>query len=842
MHNVKRLITQFIPENYNLSIVLNRTERNLKGTVVISGELTPGSDSIAFHSKDLEIESVLIDGKQALYSHGENDELVINQENLKPGHHLVVVVYSSKITDSLHGLYPCYYDNDNDGEKKELLVTQFESHSAREAFPCIDEPEAKATFDLTLTTETGVTVLSNQPIKKESTENGQMVTTFQTTPKMSTYLLAWVIGDLHKKTSSTKSGIEVNVWATPAQPSSALDFALDVAVRSIEFYEEYFETPYPLSKSDHVALPDFSNGAMENWGLITYRETCLLAEPLTTSISSKQIIATIITHELAHQWFGNLVTMKWWNDLWLNESFATMMEYVCTDSLFPEWNIWLNFSTHETIAALRRDCIDGVQPVQVEISHPDEIETIFDHAIVYAKGARLLRMLQHYVGAKDFRDGLKKYFSEHAYNNTIGNDLWSAIANTSKKDIASLMNTWISQPGYPVLSATRNEDTLTLSQQQFFVGPHENSSKSWIIPLGASTIDAPELLTEKNISIKLNNNQSIRFNKDDSAHFITHYDDTTFKELLSEVREGKLSIQDRLQILHESTLLARGGVITTANLIDILDSYKEEENEHVWTIIFVTLKELRKFVENDEVSEKKLRSLSAAIARKQFERLGWEAKEGETEDDTKLRSTIISLTLYGEDQSAISTAKDIYNSTDIEKIDAELRPLIISCAVKYSDEKIVDELINKYRNSSSAELKEDIAIGVTSTRIPTKIDELLELMKDLTIIRSQDTLHWYLYMLGGKESRETTWSWIRENWDWINEQFGDDKSYGNFTRFTAGILSSKQHLDEYSEFFIPLKEDASLTRVIEMGISEIEGRVELIKKDGPAVREKLNNL
>jgi aminopeptidase N len=840
MHNVKRLITQFIPENYKLSLVLSRTDRKLKGTVVIKGELTLGSTAIGLHHKDLEIESVLIDGKQAFYSAGENDELIINQENLAPGVHIVVIAYSGKITDSLHGLYPCYYDNN--GEKKELLVTQFESHSAREVFPCIDEPEAKATFDLTLTTETGVTTLSNQPIKTTSIENEQMVTTFETTPKMSTYLLAWVVGDLHKKSSKTKSGVEVSVWATPAQPSSSLDFALDVAVRSIEFYEEYFKTEYPLPKSDHVALPDFSNGAMENWGLVTYRETALLAEPGTTSIGSKQLIATIITHELAHQWFGNLVTMKWWNDLWLNESFATMMEYVCTDSLFPEWNIWLNFSTNETISALRRDCIDGVQPVQVEISHPDEIETIFDHAIVYAKGGRLLRMLQHYVGPQDFRAGLKNYFDEHAYSNTVGNDLWTAIAKSSDKDIVSLMNTWIAQPGYPVIHVTKNEDNLKISQEQFFVGPHSESSKSWIIPLGSSSKDVPELLSEKEILVPLSSTESVHFNVDDSAHFITHYDETSFSALLSEVRAGKLSITERLQLLHESTLLARGGIISTASLINILDSYNNETNEQVWTIIFVTLKELRKFVENDEASEKKLRKLSAAIAKNQYERLGWTVVDNEPEQDTKLRSTIISLTLYGEGREAIDTAKNIYNSTDIEKIDAELRPLILSSVVRYGDEKIVDELVKIYKTTSSAELKEDIAIGITSTKIQNKIDDLLELIKDQRIIRSQDTLHWYLYLLGGKESREKTWRWIRANWDWVNDKFGDDKSYNYFTRFTASNLSSRKHLDEYCDFFLPLKNDPSLTRVIEMGISEIEGRVALIEKDGPSVREKLNDL
>lgn len=838
---MKRLINQFIPDNYNLSLVIDREARQFRGLVTIKGVLAVDSTTVSLHSKDLSIKSVIVDGKLASFELGENDEVNITQTDLMSGRHIIVVSFSGTITDSLHGLYPCYY-NDGD-DKKELLVTQFESHSAREVFPCIDEPEAKATFDLTLTTETDVTALSNQPIKKQSIQDGNMVTTFQTTPKMSTYLLAWVIGELHKKTAKTMSGIEVSVWATPVQPSDSLDFGLDVAVRAIDFYEDYFGTKYPLAKSDHVAVPDFSNGAMENWGLVTYRETALLVDPSTASIASKQVIATIITHELAHQWFGNLVTMRWWNDLWLNESFATMMEYVCTDALFPDWNIWMNFSTGEVIAALRRDSIEGVQPVRVEVSHPDEIETLFDHAIVYAKGARLLRMLQHFVGPDNFRTGLKHYFKQNAYGNTEGNDLWSAIAEASDKDIVSLMHTWIDQPGYPVLHVRRtDDDMLEISQEQFFVGPHQPSNRVWMIPMNSSSDDVPELLSSNETTVKLSNKKPVHFNLDDSAHFITHYDEKTLLGFLSDISLGKLEVAERLQILHESTLLARGGIISTASLIDILKAYKHETDEHVWTMIYVTLKELRKFVDDDEVAERKLRTLSALIADEQYGRLGWDKVDNEPEKDTKLRATILSLVLYGENNEVIEKAKNIYESSNLTDIDAELRPLIISTAVRFGNESIVDDLISQYKNSQSAELRDDIASGITSTRIDSKIVQLLELLKNQKVVRSQDALHWYLYLLGGKESRDKSWSWIRDNWSWVHKTFGDDKSYGSFPRYSAGILSTDKYLDEYREFFIPLKNDQSLTRVIEMGISEIEGRIELIKRDGPDVKKKLINL
>lgn len=256
------------------------------------------------------------------------------------------------------------------------------------------------------------------------------------------------------RSAKTSGGVDVAVWATPAQTEASLNFALEHAVKTIEFFNEYFGVDYPLPKSDHVALPDFSSGAMENWGLVTYREVALLADPATTTLASKQYIATVVSHELSHQWFGNLVTMKWWNNLWLNESFATLMEYVAVDAIHPEWNAWLDFATHESILALRRDAIDGVQSVQVDVNHPDEISSLFDGAIVYAKGARLMRMLQTYVGHDAFRAGLESYFKQFAYQNTEADDLWNHLEQASGKQIRQMMDYWISTSGYPVVSVT----------------------------------------------------------------------------------------------------------------------------------------------------------------------------------------------------------------------------------------------------------------------------------------------------------------------------------------------------------------------------------------------------
>lgn len=830
MPTVTRLINHFRPYHYNLSIVVDRESRKFSGTVTITGDLQQDASAINLHAKDLTINDALIDGKRADWDAGINDELSFTRDDLNPGEHLLVVTFSGAITDAMHGMYPSYFEHN--GEKKELVATQFESHHAREVFPCIDEPEAKATFDVTLSTEKNVTVLGNMPIKWQREEDGQLVTQFDTTPRMSAYLLAWVIGDLHKKSAQTKDGVTVNIWATPAQTQASLTFALDHAVKSIEFFNQYFGVAYPLPKSDHVALPDFSSGAMENWGLITYREIALLADPKTTTVASKQYIATVISHELSHQWFGNLVTMKWWNNLWLNESFATLMEYIAVDAIHPEWNAWLDFASHESILALRRDALDGVQSVQVEVNHPDEISSLFDGAIVYAKGARLMRMLQHFIGDRAFQKGLSSYFKEFAYQNTEADDLWQHLSNASGQDISRFMNTWISQPGYPVLHVQPDG----LSQEQFFVGPHQSANRLWPIPLGAeSAEDVPALLEMRELKMPIADDE--RFNIGDAGHFITHYPLEHLARLLDELKD--FNELGRLQLLHEQTLLARGGVISSTELISLLQAYTDETKQSVWDIMALALGELKKFVETDERAEHKLRQFSLQLARRQFERLGWETQPNESESDTKLRSIVIGLMIYGEDSSALAHAKKLFDA-GIETIDPEIRSLVIGSVVRQSDdEAVVQDLLKVYRHSASADLREDITSGLTSAKRLDFIKLLLEHFTDKNTVRPQDLFRWFAYMMRNRHARSASWEWMTSHWQWIEQTFAGDKSYDDFPRYAASGLTTHGQFEDYKKFFKPKANIPALTRTIELGIREIEGRLELLERDGQAVRDKL---
>ena len=825
MTKVPRLLDTFTPNHYNLTLDLTRAkEKEFSGTVIISGEST--SESISLHSKGLTIQSATIDNQPADVSFGEFDELRLSQPNLENGNHTIHINFSGTITDAMHGLYPCYFTHDD--VKKQLFATQFESHHAREVFPCVDEPAAKAEYDLTLITRPEITVLGNMPVKSEEENDDSLTTTFEKTPRMSSYLLAFVIGELHKKSARTKSGVEVNIWATPAQNENTLDFALDIATRSIDFYDEYFGVKYPLPKSDHVALPDFSSGAMENWGLITYRESCLLADPELTPESSRRFIATVIAHELSHQWFGNLVTMNWWNDLWLNESFANMMEYVAIDALQPDWHMWEDFATNEVTAALRRDSLDGVQSVQADVNHPDEISTLFDPAIVYAKGGRLLVMVRKLIGEEAFRAGLKSYFEKFAYKNTVGNDLWQELESASGQPIVNLMNTWISQPGLPVVSVSNSHDAAILSQERFFIGEHQPSDALWPIPLFANQPLDVKVLNQKETTVSIK--KPLQLNCGLSAHFVTKYDESTREYLLKNITE--LPTLDKICILQDATILARAGFENSASLLPLALSLKTETNEKVFGMAAGALTELRKFVDDNDAARDSLKRISGEFARATFEELDWDEKAGESDDDRERRTTALSLMMYSEDKEVLNEAKTRFDNNKLEDLPTELRALIISANVRHFETpEMTENLFTAYKNTPSNDLQNDIAIGLTSTKNPETAEKILANIKDSNVIRPQDASRWFVYLIRTRENRQIAWNWLKENWAWVEDTFGEDKSYDDFIRYAATALLTTDELNDFRQFFEPMENIPALARTIKLGITEISARAELIERD-----------
>ena len=842
MQAVKHFIETFVPEHYDLFLDLNRADKTFSGKVTITGEAK--TSKISLHQKDLTVEAVEVAGQARPFTlDKDNEALYIELEAAGPV--LVTITYTGQITDNMTGIYPSYYTVD--GVKKEIISTQFESHFAREAFPSVDEPEAKATFDLALKFDQaeGELALSNMPEIDVENRKATGVWKFETTPRMSSYLLAFAAGDMQGITAKTKNGTLVGVYATKAHPESNLEFALDIAVRCIEFYEEYYGVKYPIPQSLHVALPDFSAGAMENWGLVTYREIYLLVDENSTALS-RQTVALVVAHELAHQWFGNLVTMKWWDDLWLNESFANMMEYVSVDAIEPSWKIFEDFQTSGVPYALKRDATDGVQSVHVEVKHPDEINTLFDGAIVYAKGSRLMHMLRRWLGDDAFRKGLGAYFEKHQYGNTIGRDLWDDLSQASGRDVAAFMDAWLEQPGYPVVTAKVENDSLILTQKQFFIGEHEDRGRLWPVPLNSNWQGLPDTLTTERLEIPnyaalaAQNDGALRLNTENTAHYITDYQGELLDALLNNL--SSLDNISKLQIVQERRLLAESGKISYADLLPVISKLANETSYMVVSAVSQVLEGLNRFVDEGSQTEEDYKALLKVLSRSNFDRLGFEKQDGESDEDEMVRQLIVGNMIKADDETAKAQASQIFDKyrDNLEKLPAAIRLQVLVNQIKHHESKELTKLyLDLYVASNDGSFKNALSTALSYTKNKETLDELLATWKDKFTVKPQDLSAWYGRFLSRDFTQEAVWTWARENWDWIKAALGGDMSFDSFVISPAMVFKTEKRLAEYKAFFEPQLDDMAISRNISMGIKEIAARVELVKCEKEAVEKAI---
>ena len=835
MTEVKRFYETFHPEHCDIYLDISREKKRFHGKTVVIGEAQ--EELVKLNQKYLKINSVRVDQKKADFNYNDKDE-VINIEAGKVGKMKIEVDFEGKLTDTMMGIYPSYYEVD--GEKKQLIGTQFETTFARQAFPCVDEPEAKATFALAIKFDEkpGESIISNQP--EEKFKDG--VHYFKPTLRMSSYLVAFVFGDMQRKLTRTKSGVEIGVFATRAHQAKELDFALDIAKRSIEFFEDFYETPYPLEHSYQVALPDFSAGAMENWGCVTYREAYLLLDPDNTSLEMKQLVATVIAHELAHQWFGDLVTMKWWDNLWLNESFANMMEYVAIDALEPNWKIWEMFQTSEVPAALQRDATDGVQSVHVMVNNPAEIDALFDSAIVYAKGSRMLVMVRALLGDEALREGLKNYFAAHKYGNATGDDLWKALGEASGLDIGAIMHSWLEQPGYPVVNAKVEDGKLVLTQKQFFIGEGKEVGRKWQIPLNSNYAAVPKIMKDGKLVVGdyadliADNGVPFRLNVGNNSDFIVKYDKTLLDDILNHIDE--LDAVDKLQLLQDFRLLAEGGHMSYADIVPLLPKFADSTSPIVNNALYRIMTTLRNFVTPDSKEEKDLKKLYNLLSEKQVKRLGLLPKAGESNDDNLTRPYVVAASLYAGNDDTINGLHTIYseNSDNLEGISADIRSAVLVNEVKnFGNMTLFDKLLKKYQETSDASLKQDLCAGITSTKMPEIIDAIVDDFENSEIIKPQDLRAWYRNVLANPFGQEQAWNWIRLEWPWLEATVGGDMEFATFITVTANIFHTQERLNQFKDFFEPKINTPGLTREIKMDTKVIETKVNLVKKEQSAV-------
>lgn len=855
---MERLLQYFTPEHYDLGLTIDRTHDLIKGTVKIRG--LAHAETIKLHAVDLEILSVKSKDKPLNFKHSEgvleiemgkvgfsaapatNGERTEQEDpataggdaasdgsQSHPSSLALEISYKTTLNKNMEGCYLSTYQYN--GETQKIAATQFESHYAREAFPCVDEPAAKATFALTLEipdlAEHDV-VLANTPLKNQQ----ESIFTFEPTPRMSTYLLAWVIGPFHSVKTVNQHGVKVASYAALNQPRESLIFANETAAKSLDFYDEKFGVKYPLPKLDQVALPDFEAGAMENWGLVTYRESCLLADE-NASLEAKHSVAITVTHELSHQWFGDLVTMAWWDDLWLNESFATMMEFIATDTLYPEFNIWQDFFTSDCLAALKRDSLPGVQSVQQEVHDPVEIATLFDSAIVYAKGARLMLMLYRLMGDEAFMKGIRDYFEKYQYQNTVGDDLWNSLQPYATFKVKDFMHAWISQPGYPAI--TLSEVPAVFSQPSSSATPPEAE---------------PSLKPASQHRFLINGQTDdtrwpLPAVKDDmSGHYLIRLSDQQFQDKLNQFKA--LTLEQKLRLLIDRMLLAKTPDVPSASLLDLLPGFVDETSAPVWDILTGIIGDLKLLCPPDTEPAEHYKRYLSHLYKSRFDAVDFGPL---TDENTiRVRDALLNIAYYVQDENILNKLANMYQSDPetgqpcLSKLDPELRGHILVAKLHEDEATIFPILLEKYQIETDPELKSDLLFALAAlSKQPEHLDRLMELLDQPDIVRPQDHIFLYIYLLRNHRTRARVLDWLVAHWDYIKQLTGD-KSIEDYPRYASALIRTPEEAAVFYNFFTPLENDPILKRTLKMARTDIDCRLQTIQTDSPAVHAKLKTL
>ena len=724
--------------------------------------------------------------------------------------------FSGILNDQLRGFYRCRY-TDADGADRNMAATQFEATDARRAFPCWDEPAAKATFELTLRIPPELTAVSNtMPEAETPAKEGTKEILFAPTPKMSTYLLAFIVGDLAAVEERAPNGTLVRIWATRGKEEQGR-FALETAVDLLAYFDYYFGIPYPLEKLDHLALPDFAAGAMENWGAITYREIALLFDPANSAANTRQRIAEIIAHEMAHMWFGDLVTMEWWDDLWLNESFASWMGNKAVDHIRPEWDMWTQFVYQDTNGGLSLDGLKNSHPIEMQVANPAEIGELFD-AISYNKGGAVLRMLEDFLGEATFRQGIHQYLKSHQYGNARTEDLWASLEQVSGKPITAIMNTWVKQAGYPVLTveeATADANSsiaLSLTQSRFLydrlMNPEDDDDSRWQVPISirqaGSESKTATLMEGGTLKASLESAEApgwVKVNAGQTGFYRVNYDDDQWRRLGEAVASMELPATDRLGLQNDAYALMRAGSLSPATFLALAENYRGETHVSVWSDLASNLGSFDNLIGSQPYYDQFL-PFAQDIFRQAAQRIGWEPRPDEGHLDTLLRTTMLGqLGAYG-DEATIKEARARFDRflERPESLSPDLRGMVISLTAQAGDGDTFDTLLQL---EDAADLQEE---KMRLLRALTRFQrgDLLQKTLDLTLssrVRTQDTVSLVIGVAVNRIGGDMAWEFIKNNWDEFNRRYGAGGFAIMHLVSIIGRFTTLEHAADVEAFF-----------------------------------------
>jgi puromycin-sensitive aminopeptidase len=823
-----RLPRTVVPSRYELTLEPDLDAATFAGFESVTVEVVEPVDELIVNAVELEIDEAWLeragDGGGDRDGDGARVEASVTYDaeterarlalatTVEPGAWTLHARFRGILNDKLTGFYRSTFTDDA-GDEQVIATTQFEATHARKAFPCWDEPDFKAVFSVTLVVPEGLTALSNAgEVATEPASDGRRTVRFADTMVMSTYLVAFVVGPLEVTPAVDVDGVPLRV-AYPPGKEHLTSYALDVGAFALRFFTDYYGIGYPGDKVDLVAIPDFAFGAMENVGCITFREVALLVDPERSSQPELQRVADVINHELAHMWFGDLVTMKWWNGIWLNEAFATFMEMTCTHAFRPEWERWVDFGVTRT-SAFDTDSLASTRPIEFEVVSPDDAEGMFD-VLTYEKGAAVLRMLEQYLGADEMRDGIRRYLGTHAFGNTETTDLWDAIEESTGQPVRRIMDSWIFQGGHPVVSADLVDDgarlRLTQERARFEGGGRTGDAdeqgaklgETWGVPIIVAYGSNGSQQVEKLLLEQADETFDLAFapewvlvNAGGSGFYRVRYAQKLLHALAG--RAGELSDVERYGLVDDTFASVLAGTTTAAEFVDFARGFADETDLSVWQRLAGALRAIARVLDGEALD--RYRATVRALAGPALRRMGFEPRDGEDGRTREVRATLFELVgVLGDDEAVHERARAIHDAylADPDSVDPALAGAALTVVAESGGPDEFEVVLRRHRGATTPQ--EEIRYLYALARFHD--EGSFRRMLDLSIdeVRSQNAPYLLRVALTNRSHGAAAWEFVRRHWDTVLTRFPDN----GIPRMLEGIttLTAPEVAQDVQAFF-----------------------------------------
>jgi puromycin-sensitive aminopeptidase len=832
-----RLPAGVAPTRYDVQLAPSLDDSSFTGSVSVQLEVEVPTVTLVLNAAELDVESCTVNGVSADFTLDDETErlFVHTADEIPPGSSTLVVKFRGMLNDKLRGFYRSTY-TDADGVEQVVATTQMQATDCRRAFPCWDEPEFKAVFGITLDIADGLQAISNGPEVGRTAADGQVVIRFADTMVMSTYLVAFVVGRLEMSDAVDVNGSPMRIVHVPGK-SHLTEFGMDVGSFCLRWFEEYYGIPYPSDKVDLAGLPDFAAGAMENLGCITFRESLLLVDPATSTQNEQQLVADVVAHELAHMWFGDLVTMRWWNGIWLNEAFATFMEIAACDAYRPDWERWTSFGLERSVA-FDVDALESTRSVEFEVRSPADCEGMFD-VLTYQKGGALLRMLEQYLGEESFREGVSHYLRLHSYENTETNDLWDAIETTSGEPVRRIMDSWIWQPGFPLVSAALSDagTHVELSQQRFRLGdaPPGADDQRWVVPIHVRNGGATStvLLDGASVNVPLADaSGAVVVNAGGHGFFRVAYDDVLRARLNDAL--GDMNTLERYSLVDDAWAATVAGSMSAIDLLTFLEGFTDEREHAVWQSVVIALRGLSRLIGDDALPA--FQSRVRELVQPAMAALG-EPRPDEGDLVGKLRGLLLGTAgVLGNDEFIIGVCRDLLEQP-AESVDPELVAAATSVVAAHGGVADYERLQQGFLTASTPQeqLRQLYALA--------EFDDEALLLRTCEFVlsdnvKTQNAPFVLRMAMANRRHGHASWQFVKDHWDHANAEFPSN----TIVRMVDSVkqLTTPELVDDTAAFFAehPIPQAA---KTLDQILERQRINAALLARDGAALQSFLRN-